>query len=67
MMFEFAQSKMFRDVVTYILFQYRILCKAHKLEIEKYQIQFKGSSPIVFLEFYLDKQNHLKSLFKKIS
>lgn len=58
---------MYKNVMIYILNQYKILCQAHRIEVMKYKGQLKGNGQFLLLEFFLDKQSHLKSLLKKIS
>lgn len=67
MVFDMSQLKLTKDVLIYIFYQYRILCKAHKLEIQKYKCQLQGKGSYLLIECFLDKQNHLKTLLKKIS
>jgi hypothetical protein len=67
MIFEMSKTKMFKDILSYIFFQYKIMCRAHKFEIMKYKSQLQGKGAFLLIECYLDKQNHLKSLLRKIT
>ena len=56
------------NILHYIFFQFKVLCKSHSLDIQKAKISaFSCGQNFNFIQQFLDKAKHQKILMKKLS
>ncbi|MFS8159742.1 MAG: hypothetical protein ACMG6E_05930 [Candidatus Roizmanbacteria bacterium] len=61
-------SELNKNILHYIFFQYRAMCKSHYLDIQKNKLQYlSGGKTYQFISVFLDRNYHSKIMLKKVS